>query len=63
MARINVRCKSNNLVREVLNSFSPKGPGVGGLNFKFMPGGASGNPIIKKIESKDAAAMVNSQGS
>ena len=36
--RLKIRCKSNNLVKDQLGSFSPSGRLNGQLKFNFIPG-------------------------
>lgn len=49
--RLNIRCKSNNLIREQLGSLSPSAR-KGGLKFNFMPGGGTKRELFRK-ESPD----------
>ena len=45
--RLNIRCKSNNLIREQLGSLSPSAR-TGGLKFNFMPGGGTKRELFRK---------------
>ena len=63
-ARLNIRCKSNNLIRDQLGSFSPQRRlAAGNLKFNFVPGNGGTNRNLLQRESGESKRNSNNEGS